>query len=234
MSMHISMNLASLSTSGEPDLLIRPETRPRTPINCGTRGQGHTNCRASGPYCPACAARITEEQREIDQWEREWLLTGPSARPGLHAGPERKATRRRSGHSCTCHQCRGNNRNPRRGMGAIGSAGSTCASSTLIPGCDRPHPLLNPSTSTAPTIAAAPGGPAPLAASHAGLRCRADRRRSGHRGELADDAIGDVRSACQVHIGRERQNRRYEWALARFRSGLGQRRSGDSARRGPM
>ena len=41
------------------------------------RGLGHANCRASGPYCPACAARITEEQREIDQWEREWLLTGP-------------------------------------------------------------------------------------------------------------------------------------------------------------
>jgi len=38
------------------------------------RGQGHANCRASGPYCPACAARIAEEQREIDQWEREWLL----------------------------------------------------------------------------------------------------------------------------------------------------------------
>ena len=43
------------------------------------RGLGHANCRASGPYCPACAARITEEQREIDQWEREWLLTGPPA-----------------------------------------------------------------------------------------------------------------------------------------------------------
>jgi hypothetical protein len=42
------------------------------------RGLGHTNCRASGPYCPACAAQITEEQREIDEWEREWLLTGPS------------------------------------------------------------------------------------------------------------------------------------------------------------
>ena len=41
------------------------------------RGPGHANCRASGPYCPACAARITEEQREIDEWEREWLLTGP-------------------------------------------------------------------------------------------------------------------------------------------------------------
>ena len=38
------------------------------------RGLGHANCRASGPYCPACAARITQEQREIDQWEREWLL----------------------------------------------------------------------------------------------------------------------------------------------------------------
>jgi hypothetical protein len=31
------MNLASLSTSGYPGLLIHPETRPRTPINCGTR-----------------------------------------------------------------------------------------------------------------------------------------------------------------------------------------------------
>lgn len=41
------------------------------------RGLGHTNCRASGPYCPACAARISDEQREIDEWEREWLLTGP-------------------------------------------------------------------------------------------------------------------------------------------------------------
>ena len=38
------------------------------------RGLDHTNCRASGPYCPACAARIAEEQREIDAWEREWLL----------------------------------------------------------------------------------------------------------------------------------------------------------------
>jgi len=31
------MNLASLSTRGYPYLLIHPETRPRTPINCGTR-----------------------------------------------------------------------------------------------------------------------------------------------------------------------------------------------------
>jgi hypothetical protein len=37
-------------------------------------GLGHTNCRASGPYCPACATRISDEQREINQWEREWLL----------------------------------------------------------------------------------------------------------------------------------------------------------------
>jgi hypothetical protein len=42
------------------------------------RGLGHTNCRASGPYCPACAARIAEEQREIDEWEREWLLIAAS------------------------------------------------------------------------------------------------------------------------------------------------------------
>jgi hypothetical protein len=53
------------------------------------RGLGHTNCRASGPYCPQCAARIATEQPEIDQWEREWLLTArphrpdvPAARPG--------------------------------------------------------------------------------------------------------------------------------------------------------
>jgi hypothetical protein len=32
------MNLASLSTSEYPYLLIHPKTRPRVPINCGTRG----------------------------------------------------------------------------------------------------------------------------------------------------------------------------------------------------
>ena len=73
---------------------------------------GRTNCRGSGPYCPACAARITEEQREIDEWEREWLLTGPSASPRLACRPRTQTARRRSGRSCTCHQCRGNNRNP--------------------------------------------------------------------------------------------------------------------------
>jgi hypothetical protein len=73
---------------------------------------GHTNCRASGPYCPACAARITKEQREIDEWEREWLLTGPSASPRLACRPRTQTARRRSGRSCTCHQSRGNNRNP--------------------------------------------------------------------------------------------------------------------------
>ena len=58
---------------------IRPgEERFPQLCRCDLRGGlGHTNCRASGPYCPKCAARITMEQREIDQWEREWLRTGP-------------------------------------------------------------------------------------------------------------------------------------------------------------
>ena len=33
------------------------------------RNYGHTNCRAFGPYCPPCAVKIAEEQREMD---RNW------------------------------------------------------------------------------------------------------------------------------------------------------------------
>ena len=52
-----------------------PPGQERFPQLCRcdlVRGLGHTNCRASGPYCRACAARITNEQRDMDEWEREW------------------------------------------------------------------------------------------------------------------------------------------------------------------
>jgi hypothetical protein len=114
----------------EPGCIPPGEERFPQLCRCDPRPDlGHTDCRASGPYCPACAAQITKEQREIDQWEREWLLTGPSASPRLACRPRTQPARRRSGHSCTCHQCRGNNRNPSRAIGVIwrpGSATSLC------------------------------------------------------------------------------------------------------------
>jgi hypothetical protein len=41
---HVSMNLASLSASRCHGLLTHPETRPRTPINCGTPVQVYESC----------------------------------------------------------------------------------------------------------------------------------------------------------------------------------------------
>ena len=40
--------------------------------HCERAPRVHVNCRASGPYCPACAARITAEQAEQDEWEKRW------------------------------------------------------------------------------------------------------------------------------------------------------------------
>ena len=38
----------------------------------GPEARSHTNCRASGPYCPACAAKISAEQRDLGEAERDW------------------------------------------------------------------------------------------------------------------------------------------------------------------
>ncbi len=38
----------------------------------GPQARSHTNCRASGPYCPSCAARVSAEQRELDEHEADW------------------------------------------------------------------------------------------------------------------------------------------------------------------
>jgi hypothetical protein len=38
----------------------------------GPEGRSHVNCGMSGPYCPACAERISAEQAELDEWEKRW------------------------------------------------------------------------------------------------------------------------------------------------------------------
>lgn len=55
----------------EPGCIPAGEERFPQLCRCDLRRDlGHTDCRASGPYCPACAARITKEQREIDRRAR--------------------------------------------------------------------------------------------------------------------------------------------------------------------
>lgn len=56
----------------EPGSIPVGEERFPRLCRCDLGRGGHTNCRASGPYCPACAAQIADEQREMDEWEREW------------------------------------------------------------------------------------------------------------------------------------------------------------------